>query len=153
MKFKKTTLILAISAAALAGCADTPTGSRSIEDAARHLDEGNIARSQAICDSLMADSSRLADLSVGQLCTLANMFLRLDSALHAAPETVADANDAMAARCLSRARAIDPDSVEAFIGSLPREAAARMAVINRVSTYLDIPRDSLAIEEPTPDSL
>lgn len=149
LRIPKSVISILAAAAILAGCAADNSGQSSLEKAATALSDGNYAAAQKTCDGLMADSAAFDALSVAQLCSLAEMYVRIESEQQRDTHAVADVNDASAARCLSRARSIDSDSVDAFIGTLPRETAQRLTVINRVSTYLDIPRDSLAIDEPS----
>lgn len=139
-----TAIILAL---ALAACSGSGAQQSQVAEAQTDFDAGNYSRAQTTCDHIMADSVEFEKLDVGQLCTLAELYIRLDSARTDTPASVAEPNEAMAARCLNRARAIDADSVDMFISTRPRDRASRLAVINIVSTYLAIPRDSLVVED------
>lgn len=137
-----------LAAIAVLGCTHDRTPAQTVADARIEYESLNYGRCQNLCDGLLADSAKFNELNVGQLCVLAELYTLLDSAAnHNKPTSVADVNDANAARCLGRARQLDADSVDAFISRLPAEAATRLAVLNRVSTYLTIPRDSLVVED------
>lgn len=131
----------------LAACTGSETVSEPIEQAQAFFEAGNYESVQKTCDRLMADSTQFMALDVTRLCGLAELYIRLDSARSESQSAVAETNEASAVRCLGRARQLDADSVDAFISSRPRERASRLAVINIVSTYLSIPRDSLVVED------
>ncbi len=135
-------LLLALMAAA---CGGSPSASRTVDDAAALIERGDFKGAHRKAEAVMADSAALNSLTVSQLCRLAVVFVRLSNQ-ETPSET--DANDAMAARCLSRARAVAPDSVAQFIGSLTGEMAGRIIVLDQVGTFLTTPRDSLT---DTPD--
>jgi len=136
-------IILIFTLVACTGNKATTTLAGAMSD----FNAGDYSRAQSACDRIMSDSACFNRLDVTQLCTLAELYVRLDSANIDSSASVAESNEAMAVRCLSRARSIDADSVEMFISSRPRERASRLAVINIVSTYLAIPRDSLVVED------
>lgn len=127
-------------------CGGTTTPADKVDDACQLFELGNYDGAIQAVDKIMADSLIFNELDVHDLCSLAQLCLRLDSVKHLEPEAVAEESDAIAARCLSRAGTLNADSVEMFIRNLPREQAMRLSVINRVSTYLTIPRDSLVVE-------
>ncbi len=131
----------------LAACSGGKGPMPPVAQAQADFEVGDYDRAQKICDRVMADSAGFRTLDVAQLCTLAELYIRLDSARIDALSAVAEPNEASAARCLGRARELSADSVDAFIASRPRERASRLAVINIVSTYLAIPRDSLVVED------
>lgn len=142
-------IIALLVAAALGSCSSQGSVSDTVDKAVISFEEGRYDKAQSIVDNLVNDSLSFNELSVNSLCRLAQLCIRLDSADAESQKHVADEGDAVAARCLGRAHTLDADSVEAFINSLPREEATRLAVINRVSTYLNIPRDSLVVESDT----
>lgn len=142
-------IIVAILGAVFTGCSSKNTPGATVDKAISRFEDGQYNKSRAIVDTLVNDSVRFNELSVTSLCRLAQLCLRLDSADAEKADRLADEGDAVAARCLGRAHKLDADSVDAFINSLPREEAARLAVLNRVSTYLTIPRDSLVVESDT----
>lgn len=98
-------------------------------------------------ETAVGDSARFESLDSRRLCQAANLSLLIDSALAAGTGHEGAEADAVAARCLARARQLNADTVDAYIARLPHEQALRLAVIDRVSTYLAIPRDSLVVEE------
>ncbi len=136
-------------------CSDRHTPAQTVADARAEYENMNYDRCQTICDNLVADSANFVKLDVRQLCNLAELYILLDVVANGdKPATVADINDANAARCLGRARELNADSVDAFINELSAESAARLSVLNRVSAYLTIPRDSLVVaDEAHSDSL
>ena len=138
------TLGLAI---AMAACGGGATAAGPVAQAQADFEAGNYDGAQKACDRIMADSAGFTALDVAQLCTLAELYIWLDSARMDTGVAVVEPNEASAVRCLGRARELDADSVDAFIGSRPRDRASRLAVINIVSTYLAIPRDSLVVED------
>lgn len=142
-------IIVAILGAVFAGCSSKTPPADTVDKAISRFEEGQYNKSRAIVDTLVNDSASFNELSVNSLCRLAQLCLRLDSADAEKAAHVADEGDAVAARCLGRAHTLDADSVDAFINALPREEATRLAVLNRVSTYLTIPRDSLVVESDT----
>lgn len=138
---KPSRLIIA-ACAAIALCACTPQSPADAVDAvAAALDAGDTARAQSRADALLADSAAFSALSATQLCRLSRALVHID------PEGNAEANDASAARCLTRARALQSDSVSEYLRNLSGEDAGRLAVLDRVGTYLEIPRDSLVASE------
>ncbi len=144
--------ILIIAAALtmiLYGCASTPSSSETVDKAYLSFDKGHYGNARSIIDSLVNDSAVFNELSVNSLCRLAQLCIRLDSVNGGDSNPEADEDDAMAARYLGRAHDLDADSVDTFIRSLSREQASRLAIINSVSTYLSIPRDSLVVEGDT----
>ena len=145
----KILIFIALIAVAAYGCTSSGSSGETIDKACTYFDEGRYNRARTSVDSLMNDSAQFNELSVGSLCRLALLCLRLDSGDGSSKEHVAYIGDALAARCLTRAQEIDADSVDRFIRSLPREQASRLDVINSVSTYLSIPRDSLVVESDT----
>lgn len=151
----KTIMAAALAACALWSCTGERTPAQSVADARIEYESLNYGRCQQICDDILADSAKFDRLDVRQLCNLAELYVLIDAAVsNNNPTTVADVNDANATRCLARARALNADSVEIYIGDLPVEAATRLSVLNRVSSYLTIPRDSLVVAQDTnPDSL
>lgn len=142
-------IIVALVGALFAGCSSKNIPGDTVAKAINCFEEGRYNKSRAIVDTLVGDSAGFNELSVNSLCLLAQLCLKLDSVDAEKTELVADEGDAIATRCLGRAHTLDADSVDAFISSLPHEEAARLAVLNRVSTYLTIPRDSLVVESDT----
>lgn len=108
---------------------------------------GNDARAQRSADRLLADSTAFTALSAGQLCRLSQALVHLSSATDDATD-----NEASAARCLARARALQPDTVAAFLSRLSGDDAGRLMVLDRVGAYLEIPRDSLVTADEATDS-
>lgn len=137
-------IIFILLGVALMACGGS--AGNGVQSAVEHFDQGNYAGSRSIVDRLVADSAALDTMSVGSLCELAVLCLRLDSISDPVSDT---SGQVFAARCLSRARSIDADSVERFMRTLPRETAQSLTVIDRVATYLAIPRDSLVVEGDT----
>lgn len=127
--------------AALAVACASPTPADRVSRAFDALELGDSTRAQADIDAIMADSAAFNALRVNELCTLALVYERLSAT------TENEANDASAARCLARARSLDADSITAFLYSLPGEDAGRLMVLDRVSSYMEMPRDSLVSAE------
>lgn len=134
-------LIYIVIAAIAAACSSSQTDVSPVDAAVEALDHGDRERAQSCADAIMADSAGFASLDARGLCTLAHVLVRLTA------DTDNEANDASATRCLTRARSLAPDSVTAFIYSLPGEDASRLMVLDRVGAYLEMPRDSLVPEE------
>ena len=95
------TLGLAI---AMAACGGGATAAGPVAQAQADFEAGNYDGVQKACDRIMADSADFAVLDVAQLCTLAELYIRLDSARMDAGEAVVEPNEASAVRCLGRAR-------------------------------------------------
>jgi hypothetical protein len=134
MRVLSTILILATLMACSSAASTDP-----VADALEAVGQENYDEAQTICDGVLADSTIYNHLTSSQLCMLASIYVRLDGDN--------EANDASAARCLSRARNLATDSVSAFIASLPEDLAVRITILDRVGTYLGIPRDSLVSSE------
>lgn len=130
---------------AMAACGGKLTDGDMVDNAVQLCEDGDYNGSRLIVDALAGDSAALDTMSVGNLCRLAALCLRLDSV--AAPGE--EAGEAMAARCMVVARNHNADSVDVCLSSMPREDAMRLGVIDRVATYLVIPRDSLVVEGDT----
>jgi len=124
-----------------AGGCGSVAGSDPVAAVIGNLERGDRHGAQVAVDRLLADTAAFDALTAGQLCRLSRALVRLSS-----PSEV-EANDASAARCLSRARSLAPDTVERFLQTVSGDDAARLAVLDRVGSYLGIPRDSLAIAE------
>ncbi len=118
------------------GAADGAVGEIAVA-----LGAGDTAGAQKAADALLSDTTAFNALSAGQLCRLSQLLVRID------PDKETEDNDAYAARCLARARALSPDTVVAFLRSLSGDDAGRLMVLDRVGTYLEIPRDSLVSAE------
>lgn len=134
------------------GCSGHKTPEQTVAGAVESFDNRDFESAQHAIDQLMADSAAFSSLSASQLCVLAELCLRVDSARRSEP-AVADPGEAVAARCLTRARALSADTVSEFINSLPRERASRLSTIDLVGTFLDTPRDSLVVEDEATDSI
>lgn len=133
-------IIAACAALGLCACGNN-TPADAVDAVTAALDAGDMTRAQSRADALLADSAAFSALSATQLCRLSRALVHID------PEGNAEANDASAARCLARARALQSDSVTSFLLDLSGEDAGRLAVLDRVGTYLEIPRDSLVAAE------
>ena len=135
--------ILVAIVAMLAGAASCGSGAEADSVAAiiLQLDRGDRQGAQRGAERLMADSAAFASLGSGSLCLLSRALVRMSNSQEAG------ANEASAARCLARARQLSADSVDQFLQSLTGDDAGRLMVLDRVGTYLEIPRDSLAREE------
>ena len=142
-------LLILIVPLVAAGCSKKRTAEGTVEMAFQQFDKGHYDRCRVIVDSILADSADFESLSVKSLCGLADLCIRLDSVDNKEIGLRADEGDAQAARCLGRASELAPDSVEAFIKMQPTEKAQRLAIIQRVSSYLATPRDSLMVESDT----
>lgn len=129
-----------LTAACLISCSGS--GSR-VEEASSSFQNGDYTRSREIVDHLAADSAALSAMSVAELCEMASLCLRIDSV------SESTGGEALAVLFLGMARRQDSDSVEMYLRSLPRDAAQSLSVIDRVATYLSIPRDSLVVEGDT----
>lgn len=92
-----------------------------------------------LCDDILADSSAFSKLQVSDLCTLSELYITMPGN--------SDESDVEAARCIARARDINPDSVDMYVANYASEVAQRMYVLDRVGSYLEIPRDSLSVED------
>lgn len=121
---------------ALWGCGGRSAAEDSLAAVTEAIEAGDMDAAQTRADAIVADSAAYDALSAGQLCILARAFVRLN-------DTADDTNDALAAQCLTRARRLDPDTVAAFLHSLTGDDAGRLMVLDRVGTYLGVPRDSL----------
>lgn len=95
-------------------------------------------------ESIVSDSAVFNSLNAIQLCRLSELYVNFSDNDEIAE---IDANDASAARCLTRARALQSDSVTAFLQSRSGEMAGRLIVLDQVGVYLDTPRDSLVSSE------
>lgn len=139
------TFLLIILSVAVCSCSSSGD---PVSDIASALEAGNPALAQHRADKLLSDSVAFNALTAPQLCRLSQLMMHLD------PDAENQANDASAARCLARARALQPDSVTAFLYSLSGDDAGRLFVLDRVGSYLEIPRDSLVTaDEATADSI
>lgn len=147
MAMRTIAAVILTLAIAMTACVGAAPDSGHVAQAQAYFEAGNYDGAQQACDRIMADSAAFTALDVAQLCNLAELYIRLDSARTDAGAALFEPNEASAVRCLGRARELDADSVDIFIGSCPRERASRLAVINIVSTYLAIPRDSLVVED------
>lgn len=144
----RTRIIIALLAAVLAAACGTSPQSRFVT-AVEAFETGDTARCVREFNSLTADSAAFATLNAAQLCRMAAIYVSLTADR--------DANDGMAVRCINRARTLSADTVEAFIQAQNGDLAHDLRTIERVGSYLDIPRDSLVgIEDsytPAGDSL
>ncbi len=131
-----------MAACAGGSSADDPVGKIAIT-----YERGDVRGAARDAERLLADSAAFNSLSAMQLCRLSELFVQLSET---ESRTDIDANDAMAARCLTRARAIGSDSVAAFLASRSGEMAGRLIVLDQVGTFLDTPRDSLVSSEDLP---
>ncbi|MGM9852442.1 MAG: hypothetical protein ACI30N_00520 [Muribaculaceae bacterium] len=112
------------------------------------IDSGNYGEGQEICKTLVPDSS---SMTVGQLCRVGVICASLSD-----NDVDAEANMVLAARMLAKANALNADSVQNFISSLPYEQQAPVAAAlniyanpgDRPSTFPDEESGDLA-----PDSL
>ena len=133
----RTRIIIALLAAVLAAACGTSPQSRFVTAV------------EAFETGATADSAAFATLNAAQLCRMAAIYVSLTADR--------DANDGMAVRCINRARTLSADTVEAFIQAQNGDLAHDLRTIERVGSYLDIPRDSLVgIEDsytPAGDSL
>ncbi|MDO4319255.1 MAG: hypothetical protein Q4C34_01650 [Bacteroidales bacterium] len=134
-------LVYIIVMAVAAACSTSSSSETAVSEAVDAMEHGDRDRAQACVDAVMADSAGFASLDARQLCTLARVLVQLTA------DTDNESNDASAARCLARARSLAPDSVTAFLYSLPGEDAGRLMVLDRVGSYLEMPRDSLVSAE------
>ena len=135
-------ILLFISVAVLFAACTQAGPADQISAATSAYTNGEYDECNLICDKIMADSTAFNNLSVAQLCTLSELYVKLG-------EGVGE-NDASAARCLQRARDISADSVDAFIRSKSSEVAAYLTILDRVGTYMDMSRDSLLMIEEEP---
>lgn len=139
-------LLLSIAVCLLVtACGGSQSGATDSLDAALSAYEHNDpVRAQKEADALLADSAAFSALDAPQLCRLSLLLVRLNNDT---PD--GEANDASVARCLTRARTLQPDSVNDFLRSLRGEDAGRLMVLDRVGSYMEIPRDSLVSAEDT----
>ncbi len=136
-------IILTLTALIATACSDSHADRVTV--AADALIVGDTDRARQECDALLADSATFNSLSVNQLCRIAEI-------LTALPDDQ-EANDGAAVRCLSRARELNSDSVDAFLDTL-RADTRHLYTLDRVGSMLGIPRDELvADEDVAPDSL
>ncbi len=137
-------LLTILAALTLAACSSTDsTGIAQLDDAVAHFDAGSYDEASSQLDHIVADSAAFQALGVAPLCRMAQLSMQLDSALNT------ESGNVVAARCLGRARQLNADSVDAYIESLPMEQATQMRLINSVSSYLTMPRDSLVTDSDT----
>lgn len=146
----KTSILTCILCAAVAvSCTKEYSPAQALTDARIELDDRNFTSARDILDRLMADSTKMSSMNVKQLVTAAQLYTTMamqDS------DSSSETDEASAARCLTRARDIDPDSVDEYVNSLAAEAAHHLRTISAVSTYLNANRDSLVTDEE-PDSV
>lgn len=117
-----------------------------VERVAAMLRNGNAEDAQRDCDRLLADTTAFNALSAGQLCRLALVFVSFTGDQ--------ESNDGAAVRCLNRARSLNNDSVESFLLELNDVYGGHLVTLDRVGTYLEIPREELvSAEDVQPDSL
>lgn len=137
-------IIITLAALLAAGCADSHSDRVTV--AADALAVGDTERARQECDALLADSTAFNTLSVNQLCRMAEVLIAI-------PDNQ-EANDGAAVRCLSRARVLNSDSVDAFLDTL-RADTRHLYTLDRVGSMLTIPRDELVVEEEdmVPDSI
>ena len=146
----RTTLFASlIAAAALVSCSDAVTPAQRLTDARIELDARDYDSARDILDRLLADSLAMNTMNVKQLVTAAQLYATMALV---EDNSASEADEASAARCLTRARDIDPDSVDSYVNTLAAEAANHLRTISAVSTYLNIHRDSLITTEE-PDSV
>lgn len=138
-------VMMSLAVTSCGGHGDSAAALESVDDA---LIRGDRRRAQECAESLLGDSAAFAALSPRQLCHLSQLLVNMSDA------NEVEANDASAARCLARARQLAPDTVAAFLASLSGDDAVRLVVLDRVGTYLEIPRDSLVTaDEAAADTL
>lgn len=133
----------------ICSCAKNDSPEQMITDARIEFDDGEYNSARRILDRLTSDSALLASMNVRELVFTAELYTLM--ALQPS-DSCTDTDAASAARCLTLAHSISPDSVDFYINSLPTEAAHHLRTISSVSAYLGIPRDSLITNEE-PDSV
>ena len=153
-------LVIIIMAAWAAACSVSPADiDANIDQAERELREGRPNAAFEIGEDIL-QSHALDRLSVGQLCALAHLYAELS-----ARGIDSAATRATAAHCLEAANAAAPDSVAAFMRSLPLDEQGRLAILDYLAGKLETRRDTVfaqgdtitIIEDPheqyNPDSL
>lgn len=115
-----------------------------VDNAVAAVEVGDNAAAQRICDDLLADSVAFNDLDAVALCRVARVLMTVADS---------DANIAAAVKCLNRARSLDDAAVDAFIDSIPADIATILHTLDRVGTYLNIPRENLVVEDAPNDSI
>ncbi len=131
-------LLFMFVAAILSACSSASIDEQ-MANASVQFATGDLEGCSSTCNEILSDSVAFNSLSVEQLCKLSEILISLEGDL--------EANDASAARCLSRARSLNADSVEMFISSASQDVSYHLAVLDRVGAYLGIPRDSLVSTE------
>lgn len=117
----------------VAGCRPSADIDTSVKDAEDTYANGNISRSQQICNGLMADD--FDKLDENQLGRLAILFMKL-SETENSDENVADAT-----QCFRQAWKLSQDSLRGFIGSLPPEDLPHFVMLTRIGGSIDFPPD------------
>lgn len=140
-----TAMVVAITA--FVGCSSghAPIDER-IHAAEAAIDSGNYKEGQEICRTLVADSS---SMTVSQLCRVGVICASLSD-----NDVDAEANMVLASRMLAKANAMNADSVQNFISSLPYELQAPVATAlniyanpgDRPSTFPDEETGDLTVD-------
>lgn len=136
-------------AAAAACTSQTSSSADRLMMAEEAIAAGRYHSAQKMADNLLADS---AAMSVGELCRLSLVFLRLSDV-----GTEQDANTADAARTFALAYSRDPDSTRAVIAASPVDDLAAMTMLSAINEAphgiiidgdtIYFPKDSLPEEE------
>ncbi len=138
-------LIYILIAIVAMACSSTATDD-PVAKATAALAAGNQKSCQKTCDALLADTAAFNELTVSQLCQLAEMYVQLSDE--------PGANDGAAVRCLNRARSLDADSVANYLASCSSDGASQLITLTFVGSYLEMPRDSLVgVEDEIADSI
>ncbi|MDE6301521.1 MAG: hypothetical protein K2M19_07375 [Muribaculaceae bacterium] len=146
---RKILSVALLSALTLLSCGKSDTPEQMLADAGIELDSHDYDSARAILDRLMADSTAMNSMNVKQLVTAAQLYTTIALAEN---NQSSETDEASAARCLTCARDIDPDSVDSYVNALEAEAAHHLRTISSVSAYLGLNRDSIITNEE-PDSV
>lgn len=112
-------------------------GAGDIADAERAYAGGDYGRAQMIADSLATDHA-MERMSVRGLCRLSLLLVHLS-------DNAADisSNTALAVRALDMAAQRDSDSTAVFIGNMPIDDRAKMALVSAIARAYHADTDSL----------
>lgn len=101
-----------------------------VEQAEEEFASGRYGAAQSMCDSLIL-GSEFSSLTVDELCRLSILTSQL------ADLSDDDANMALATRCMQAALQREPDSVLAFVHSLPADMQSSTLFIRQLTRTID----------------
>ena len=117
-------LFLCFCVLAISSCRKNADTQSVMDKAEQALDNGNIADAVKLCDKA-TESPDAESLSWKDFCRAATIY-----AVAYDHDYMTDASMASALGCLDRARALEPDSVEAYIAYLPQNKSAALYTVS-----------------------